>query len=113
MPLPINDVDNLKSYIEGVMSRANHHADNVNAISLALAGAVVWRKDDNPIEVMAHGSEMKNVLWVRIGGQRYAFSYNHNNETIEMRKGTTQGDVLHSFSNATPLTDVVEIFRDL
>ena len=42
-----------------------------------------------------------------------AFSDNHQAGTIEMRKGTTQGQVLHSFSNATPVQDVVTIFRAL
>lgn len=113
MPLAIDEVNALKSYIEGVMGRADHHAGNVNGIALTLAGAIVWRKDADPIEVMAHDGATKNVLWVKISSQRYAFSYNHQAATIEMRKGTTQGQVMHSFSNATPVQAVVDIFRGL
>ena len=113
MPVAINDVDALKGYIEGVMGRAEHHAGNVSGIALALAGAIVWRKDSDPIEVMAQAGETKNVLWVKISGQRYALSYNHKAETIEIRKGTTHGAVLHSFSDATPVRDVLSFFRSL
>src|SRR5579884_2202381 len=103
MPIAINDVATLKQYIEAIMVRSEHHGPNVGGIALALAGAVIWRKDDAPIEVregrsMAHGT----VLWVQIGGQRYAFRYNHTTGAIEMRLGTVRGDVLHTFSNQTP-----------
>ncbi len=80
---------------------------------MAIAGAIVWEKDNDPIEVYAKEGEMKNVLWVRIGGQRYAFSYNHTNGTIEMRTGTTQGSLVNSFSNSTPVTDVWQFFKFL
>ncbi|MEH1935142.1 MAG: hypothetical protein V7L14_15895 [Nostoc sp.] len=49
MPLEVTDIQTLKGYIDGVMERADHHAGGVNEISLALAGAIVWRKDDDPI----------------------------------------------------------------
>jgi hypothetical protein len=113
MTVTVDDIDTLKTYISGVMERADHHANNVSAVALALAGAIVWRKDADSIRVMDQGGDMKNVLWVKIGGQRYAFSYKHQNASIEMRRGTTHGDVLHSFDNATPLARVEQIFRDL
>jgi hypothetical protein len=96
------------------MHRAEHYAGNVGGAALALAGAIVWWKDDaEEIEVMERKGELKNVLWVKIGGQRYAFSYNHTNRAIEMREGTTQGQVLHKFTNMTPTHDVERIFRAL
>ena len=94
MPLAVNDIDTLKRYVEGVMGRSKHHAGNVGGTALALAGAIVWRKDDaEEIEVMERQADLKNVLWVKISGQRYAFSYNHENRTIEMRQGNTQDAV--------------------
>lgn len=114
MPVPISDVDTLKTYIEGVMGRAEHHANNVGAIALALAGAIVWRKDaDATIEVMAQDGDLKNVLWVIIGGHRCAFSHNHTGQEIEMRQNTTRWAVLHRFSNVTPIHDGEGIFRGL
>lgn len=113
MALTVEDVDSLQQYIIGVMNRADHHAGNVNEIALALVGAIVWKKDDTPIRVMARDGETKNVLWVSINSVRYAFSYNHQTNQIEMRGGSVQGDVLHHFDNSTPLTDIKEIFEAL
>ena len=114
MALTVTEIEGLRAYINGVMERADHHAGAVKEIALALTGAILWRKeDDEPIRVMAHNGDTKNVLWVRIGGSRYAFSYNHSTAQIEMRKGSTQGATLHSFSNATPLSDVYRIFEAL
>jgi hypothetical protein len=113
MPAQIQDVDLLQNYIKGVMERADHHAGKVKEIVLALAGAIVWKKDPAPIEVHTKDGEMKNVLWVRINGGRYAFSYNHEASTIEMRQGTTQGQVVASFSNTTPAATVFSIFAGL
>jgi len=110
----INDVDTLKEYIAAVMTRAEHHGPDVGAIALTLAGAIIWRKDPEPIEVhegrtMAHGT----VLWIKIGGQRYAFRYNHEAGEIEMRRGSIRGAVLHSFNNGTPIAEIERIFRSL
>ncbi len=113
MPAQIQDVDLLQNYIKGVMERADHHAGAVKEIALALAGAIVWKKDAAPIEVYAKDGEMKNVLWVKINGNRYAFSYNHAASAIEMRQGTTHGQVVASFSNTTPLTTVYSLFDGL
>lgn len=114
MALTVTEVEELREYLCGVMDRADHHAENVKEIAPALAGAILWRKDDDePIKVLAHGSETKNVLWVRIRGQRYVFSYNHDIGEIEMRQGSTQGPTLHQFSNATPLSSVMAIFKAL
>jgi hypothetical protein len=59
MPLAIRDVDTLKRYVDGVMRRADHHANNVGGVALALAGAIVWRKDDaDEIEVMERQGDL-------------------------------------------------------
>lgn len=114
MPLPVTDVEILKSYITGVMERADHHANEVEQIALALAGAVIWKKDDGrDIQVMQKDGDTKNVLWVWIGGERYSFSYNHSRKTIEMRKGNMRGPVLHSFSNSMSLSTLHQIFAGL
>jgi hypothetical protein len=114
MPVALSAVDALREYIEGVMDRAAHHGPRVNAVALALAGAIIWRKDPEPIEVhrgrsMRHGT----VLWVRINENRYAFKYNHQTQRIEMRGHTTRGPLLHSFDNNTPVTELERVFREL
>ncbi|MHC5933021.1 hypothetical protein [Nostoc sp.] len=113
MPLEVTDIQTLKGYIDGVMERADHHAGGVNEISLALAGAIVWRKDDDPIQVMVRDGETKNILWVKINQKRYAFSYNHTTGEIELRQGSIGGKILHTFSNKTPVSQVKQIFESL
>lgn len=113
MPLELTEVHQIREYLRGVMDRAEHHAGNVHEVVLTIAGAVIWRKDDEPLEAFARGGQTKNVLWARIGGRRLAFSYNHVEQTIEVREGTTQGRVLRSFSNDDSVADVIEFFRDL
>jgi len=113
MARAITDIQVLRDYITGVMDRADHHADEVSEVALALVGAIVWRKDEQDIRVMTREGTMANVLWVVIGGTRYAFSYNHGAGTIEMRAGSTQGAVLHSFSNETTNHDIKSVFARL
>ena len=113
MPTPVTDVDVLRDYLRGVVDRADHHAQNVNRIVLAIAGAVIWRKDAAAMEVLARDGDMKNVLWLKISGQRYALSYNHEQGLIEIRQNSTQGNVVGSFSNATTNEEVYRIFRSL
>jgi hypothetical protein len=61
--LTVTEIEQLCAYIYGVMVRVDHHAGNAKEIVLALAVAILWRKnDDEPIRVMAHGGETNNVL---------------------------------------------------
>ena len=113
MPLQVTDIDVLRDYLDGVVGRADHHAQDVNEIALAIAGAIIWRKDDNPLEVMTREGEMKNIIWVRIANQRYALAYNHDSREIELREKSSRGRVVGHFSNATPVSDIRRIFGSL
>jgi hypothetical protein len=113
MPQPITEIATLQQYIQGVMQRAGHHAPDVDEVALTLIGAIVWRKDPDPIEVLRRQGQMVNVLWVRISGKRYAFSYNHDAGTIELRLESTQGGVLASFSNMSSAADIKTLFASL
>lgn len=113
MTTKVTDIDTLQKYLTGVIKRADHHAGQVDEITFALVGAIILRKDSSPIEVMTHNSDMKNAFWVNISNKRYAFSYNHETYTIEMRENSIKGKVIHSFSNDTSLSKLVNIFRNL
>ena len=108
----VKDVDALQDYLRGVMDRAKHHAGNVDEIALTIAGAVIWCKDGD-IKVKEYKGQMKNALWFRINDQPYALSYNHKNDQIEVRKGSTHGDVLGSFDNSNTTGDVCRFFSSL
>jgi len=112
MSRTVTDVDVLQEYIAGVMERASHHAGNIEEIALAVAGAIIWRKN-GPIRVGEREGHMTNVLWVTIGHRKYALSYNHDKLVIEVRGDSIRGVVLASLSNATPLSDVKECFQSL
>lgn len=114
MALEVTAVEELRSYLNGVMNRADHHADNVNQIALALTGAILWRMNDaKPIQVMVKEGETTNVLWFHIGDKRYAFSYKHELRHIELRENSLKGPTLHTFTNATSLAEVRSIFQGL
>mgnify|MGYP006295201041 CR=1 FL=1 len=112
MPQEITDVNQLQMYLQGVMQRAEHHAGSVDEVVLALAGAIIWKKDDEPIEVMAKDGDMKNVMWVKINGIRYAFSYAHSTGKIEVRRKSTQGETIREFSDTDTPKDVKAFFEE-
>ncbi|WP_377806551.1 hypothetical protein ABNQ38_07750 (plasmid) [Azospirillum sp. A29] len=113
MSITANDVAILHRYAEGVMGRADHHAAQVKAIALALLGGIIWRGEPGSIDIKQYAGELANILWVTIGGNRYAFAYNHDTEEIEVRERTQSGKPLRSFTNMTPVTDVEDFFRKL
>lgn len=112
MATTIQNIDILRAYLSGVLDRANHHAQNVNQISLAIAGGIIWRTTDD-IRVMSRDGEMKNVLWLQVGSRTLCFAYNHSTGNIEVRDGSVQGTVITSFNNATPISDVKDFFENL
>jgi Integron cassette protein VCH_CASS1 chain len=113
MPTQIADIDRLQEYLEGVLSRADHHANNVSEIALSLVGSIIWRKDAAPIQVMDHNGKLKNALWVSINGSKYVFSYSHEEGAIQIRKETLRGNVVHSLTNSTSAAELRSIFEGL
>ena len=112
MALKIEDIRLMKRYFEGVMGRANHHAENVNEIILALAGGVIWRGAD--IDVRTYGDKTANMLWMKTdSGKGYCFIFNHNNWLIEVYENTMNGKLLKQFSNEDSLKDVRLFFKGL
>jgi hypothetical protein len=113
MPIEINAVQVLQAYVRSVIGKAEHHANDVEEIVLAVAGAVLWRNDSDKLEVRSHKGEMANMLWIQVNGRRYAISYNHKAGSIDVKQENVLGKVLASFSNATPVSDVKDFFGSL
>jgi hypothetical protein len=111
MAVTAHDVQTLHDYAIGVMNRADHHAGQVKAIALALLGGIIWRAEPGTIEIKQYDGDLANVLWFVVNGRRYAVAYNHQKAVIEIRDRTQSGSALNAFSNATPITDVEDIFR--
>lgn len=112
MAITLNSIDTLKSYLNGVMGRADHHAGNVEGVALALLGAVMW-KSTGEIEVKQYDGRPANMLWFFVGSNRYAMRYDHSNEQIELRDRTRDGDVLARFDNNTSYQEIITVFERL
>ncbi len=112
MATTIHNIEILRTYISGVLDRANHHAQNVNEIALAIAGGIIWKTTDN-IRVMSREGDMKNVLWLKVDERTLCFVYNHDSCNIDIREGSIQGTSIISFNNSTPISDVKEFFKSL
>ena len=113
MAVKMQSADLLKDYFNGVLGRADHHAKGVQEISLALMGAVIW-KSEGDIEVKSvKDGGMGNILWFHSSKNRYAMYYNHSTISIELRDRTMNGDTIHVFNNATPISEVFNVFKGL
>lgn len=112
MAISINSIETLQQYLSGVLDRAEHHAGDVEGVSLALLGAIIW-KSDGEIKVREYNGSPANMLWFWVHGNKYAMSYNHQTGQIELKERTHKGSVLHSFDNSTTYQEVIEIFKEL
>ena len=112
MAISIDKVHTLREYFCGVMDRADHHADNVNEIVLALIGGVIWRAEDS-FEVKQYNDAPANILWMNVDGKRYCFKFNHDTGKIECLKGGHNGVLIKEFDNSTPVSFVKDFFAQL
>jgi len=114
MAMTISTIDDFQEYLEAVSGKANHHAKNVSEVALCLAGAVVMFKDkDSEIKIMAVEGEKGNMMWVTIGGTRYALSYDHKTKSVLVKEGGIRGPVITSFNNASTAGEVIAFFGSL
>ena len=109
MPLTINTITLLQKYLDGVIRRADHHADNVNKIVFALIGGVIWRTTDD-IEVRWYNNAPANILHLPINGTTYTFKFNHDTGNIDVQNGAK---VIKTFNNSSSLDDVRIFFESL
>jgi hypothetical protein len=112
MPQTVSDIATLQEYLQGVVMRADHHANTVDEVALAIAGAIVWRTDGDLV-VRTYAGKMANVLRVWISGNQYTLVYNHKTGTIDVREGKLNGPALRSFTNANTAREVKDFFASL
>jgi len=113
MPVTASNVQVIHEYAKGVMDRADHHAGKVKGVALAILGGILWRADPGSIRIRQYAGNPANMLWAKVGGREYAFRYEHGTEQIEIRDGSQNGAVLHSFNDSTTLASVEAVFRSL
>ena len=114
MAFTINTIDRLQQYLSGVSERATHHAPNVNEVILALAGAIVlFKESGTPLEARTYQGAPANILYVWILGNRYAFCYDHQQQSVIIRRNNVRGPDVGSFSNTTTPAQILQIFASL
>jgi len=113
----IEQVQELKEYMTGVLGRSEHHAQEVSEIVFALAGAIVYYADpDSEIAVRqgrGEDSAPANQLRVSIGGNRYVLSWSHADRQIVIKERNQRGDVIQRFDNSSTNADVRKFFTSL
>src|SRR4051812_15067650 len=111
MPVKIDDIKVLQTYLKGIVAHAGHHARNVQYVILPLAGAVVLYMDPDPsLDVRTFKGEMANQSWIVIGKDRFSFTYDHTTQTINMSR---RGEVVARFNNLTTNQEIMAVFEGI
>jgi hypothetical protein len=114
MAISLNDVDDLQEHLLGVFRRSDHHAGEVNEVLLTLAGSILWRKlPGDPVKVNTKEGAGGNVIWFRVDSIRYALLYSHVERHIKLMAGGRKGELVQTFTNATPAAEVARVFASL
>ena len=114
MAIALKSVDELQEHLLGVFERSDHHAGEVNEVLLAIAGGILWRKNAGAhVRVSEKDGAGGNVIWFRVGLQRYALLYSHRARRIELMFGGRRGHMIRTFTNSTPLAEVAQVFATL
>ena len=113
MAKELTTIQDLKEYFTGVVSRAEHHAKDVEEIIYPLLGMIIAFKDsDTNIEAWGQDGT-GNLIWVMIKGTRYAFRYEHSPDSIEIHKDTYRGELIEIITNKNTLNELRDIFSKL
>lgn len=112
MPISIDSIESYQQYFRGVFDRAEHHAEHVRGVALALAGAVIL-KSTGEITVRGYLGQPANVIWFLINDNRYAMNYDHDSGKIVLRGRTQSGETIAEFDNNSRYSDIIRTFNGL
>jgi len=114
MAIKVRSIQTLKEYFSGVALRTKHHAPNISDAIYPLLGLIILNMDeDSDIEVRSTEGVPGNLLWVYIKGKRYAFRYEPQEGTIELREGTIRGKIIRKIDNNTSVREMRFLFEQL
>src|SRR5689334_17922143 len=102
-------------YVKGVLARARHHAPNVMAVVPALLGFVEYYGERIQASERKNGlHRFGNLSWFKskATGRKYAFRYEHNPSSIELRRHDSQGPLVYRFDNSTPNDEIKRVFEN-
>lgn len=116
----ITTISELRTHIEGVWERSEHHAQKVTAIIPIIVGNIVCYADidESGLPEIWTLSPRKtessittgNVVWVKIHGRRIFFTYDHTTGKIVVKERGSQGEVLQAFNNINTIDDINSLF---
>ncbi len=112
MAITVTAIKELQEYFNGIMDRANHHANNVDEVILTLAGGVIWKSTDD-FKVRTYNGEMANILWMYVDNKTYCFKFDHNSGDILVCKDGHNGNVVATFNNQSTATEIKDFFDKL
>lgn len=113
MAISINNLNILQQYLQGVLDRADHHAQMVEGISLTLIGAILWKSEISDIEVREYKGRPANMIWFKVGDNKYVLNYNHSTNQIDLKERTNKGELKANFDNSTTYQQVIDVFKKL
>jgi hypothetical protein len=101
----------INAFINSVLNEAQHHAPGVAAIIQPLSDNVRAHLNlaIDRIDVYERNGQIARTCWVTINGNRYAFSYNYDDEAIDLREGSIQGPTKYQFNNDTTDQEIQNI----
>jgi hypothetical protein len=111
MAIAIESIEILQTYLQGVLTRSDHHAGNVRGTSLALIGAILSRATGE-IRVREYNGMPANMIWFSVGSNSYMMKYNHDSQKIELHD-RTNGNLVNEFNDDTPYNEIIETFNDI
>ncbi|TGM25414.1 hypothetical protein [Leptospira meyeri] len=111
MAIEIDSIELLKKHIEGVMARADHHAQSVYKSVLPIVGLIVWKAMN--IRARTNKGEQANMVWFETSKDQYAMVFNHEKAKIEIRERTQQGRTIAFLDNSNSIEDLIKIFENL
>ena len=115
MARQLNTNIEIDAFIKKVISEAAHHAFNVEHVIQPLSDEVRkrLRLGVDKISVLERNGQLARTCWIVLNGKRYVFSYNYEQEKIDLRDRSTQGSTLHQFENSTPLASIMSAVASL
>jgi hypothetical protein len=83
-------------------------------VLIALAGVAVLFKDPgSQLVAGTYRGGLANVLRMTIAGETYVLSYDHEEEAVQIKQGSSQGEVVGRFNNHTEPSEIMRLFRRL
>ncbi len=105
----------IDGFISKVIGEANHHAPGVAQIILPLSQAVRDRLNlaQDRIEIYERMGQMARTCWITLSGKRYAFSYNYDDQKIELRDKSIQGAIIHQFDSQSTAAAIRRVVNSM